>query len=68
MTDAECDAMCREWLEETRKWSLEETTENFTCYPLYWNEAICFTRNPLEAIPSCAIGEDECLWYFYAEK
>ena len=65
MTDAECDAICREMLEEQRKLSIEETTENFTCYPLYWNEAICFTCNQLLAIPSCAIGEDECSWAHY---
>ena len=65
MTDAECDAMCREMIEEQRKLSLEETTENFTCYPLYWNEAICFTRNQLLAIPPCAIGEEDHIYVYY---
>ena len=58
MTEAECEVLCRDMLDEARKLSLEETTENFTCYPLYWNGAICFTHNPILAIPFCVLGED----------
>ena len=37
---------------------LEELTDNFTSYPMYWNDGICFTKNPLMAIPGIALGLD----------
>ena len=47
-----------EFVDRIRPASLEDLTEGFTSYPLYWNDAICFTRNPLECIPGCLLGED----------
>lgn len=36
--------------------SLDEITDGFTSYPMYWNDAICFTKNQFMAIPGIALG------------
>ncbi len=36
--------------------SLNEITDGFTSYPMYWNDAICFTKNQFMAIPGIALG------------
>ena len=61
MNSQEEDLLGESWEEfadRIRSASLEEMTEGFTCYPMFWNDAICFTQNPLECIPSCLLGED----------
>ena len=56
LTDKELDEL-DQWIkdtnEEARHWTLEQTTNNFTSYPLWWNDAIL-------------LCEDDCLFYDYA--
>ena len=67
MPDEELEKWMKESIEEVKHWTLEELTDNFTCYPIWWNEAICFLQNPKMCVPSCLLGEDELMYYDYAE-
>ena len=64
--NAELEKWMAEAVEEAKHWTLEQTTDNFTCYPLWWNDAICFLKNPLMCVPGMLLGEDEFLFYDYA--
>ena len=48
-----------EWCETYQKETLVQLTDNFTSYPLWWNDAICFTKNPLMCIPSSFIDDED---------
>lgn len=69
LTDKELDELdqwMKDTIEEARHWTLEQTTDNFTCYPLWWNDAICFLQNPIMCAPGILLCEDDCLFYDYA--
>lgn len=64
--NAELEKWMAETIEEVKHWTLEQTTDNFTCYPLWWNDAICFLQNPIMCAPGILLGEDDFLFYDYA--
>ena len=66
--DEELDKLLEEMIEKKRHETLEQLTDDFTCYPMWWNDSICFLRNPKLCIPGVLLDADECEFYFYASN
>lgn len=52
------------WKHET----LEEMTCGFICYPIWWNDAVCFLKSQMLCIPGVLLDADECEFYSYAKS